>query len=350
MMLDKIAQSPDYPIPRSAQEKQEKEPVEVPPVMLTSTASAHVFVAKIACEQADLHPAQLFADIDPSAPLPGTFYEFLKPSFKGNYPPSLDQPEVAFLGRSNVGKSSLINAMMRSKLAVTSKTPGRTQAEYYYGFIPSNTKLPDHNHRNNKQNSTFSPTQATGFLVDLPGYGFAAAPGDKVEGWQTATQDFLRKRFDVGTLRRVFLLQDARLEVPQNIDHLVQQWMDEHEIPYTVVLTKADDTTADGKRTPGIVKHANLNSMRFHNQLMMNADNDDDSSGGGTMSPFVHVTSSKKNTGIAELVTSVFAEFDSDGSEQRQQEFDYDYDDDDDAEEMARVQALEEAEYIYKGR
>ena len=308
--VERLARSPDYPIPRQYQQ-QDKDADDcdehgkkfVPPAALTSTASAHVFVAKIACIEADLEPGKLFANLDGQRPLPGSFYEFLKPTFGGDYPPSNGQPEVAFLGRSNVGKSSLINAIMRHKLAVTSKTPGRTQSEYYYGLIPkssiNNSKNPLH-----ARTSGFAPNQAQGFIVDLPGFGFAAAPGELVDTWQDATQDWLVQRRDAGTLRRVFLLQDARLQVPQMLDNWVSEWMEASEIPYTIVLTKADTITVDGKRTAGIVKHANLISMRFQH-LYASAPE------GGTvyMSPFVHATSSRKNTGMAEMVGSVLAEF-----------------------------------------
>jgi len=379
--INQIAQSPDYPLPRDYQEAQtnDDEETAVPPVMLSSTASAHVFIAKIACQDARMNPAHLFQGIQPNPPLEGNFYEFLQPAFQDGYPPTDNQPEVAFLGRSNVGKSSLINAIMRQNLAVTSKTPGRTQSEYYYGWIPSSTKL----HGDQKQ---YVPRQATGFLVDLPGYGYAAAPDAKVGEWQDATQQFLLRRRDAGTLRRVFLLQDARLQVPQNLDHTVAAWMDKAEIPYTIVLTKADTVTADGKRTAGIIKHVNLNALRFHQQYLEHLqDMEDDVTGDEStptrktvcMSPFVHATSSRKNTGIAELLPSIFSEFehgsmdessdasqyfgddaeeeDEEGHDMQQQEEDdgeyceEGYDDDDDDEEDESWDH-EEDEYIYKGR
>ena len=362
--VERIARSPDYPVPREHQDADvevnnldENGNKLVPPAVLTSTASAHVFVSKIACEEAGLEAPTLFVEMDPRRPLPGTFYEFLKPSFGDQYPPSSGQPEVAFLGRSNVGKSSLINSIIRQKLATTSKTPGRTQSEYYYGYIPASAAAPPHASPGNRQHnpgmyhpryarsSGYAPNQALGFLVDLPGYGFASAPDDLVGNWQDATQDWLVRRRDAGTLKRVYLLQDARLGVPQLLDNWVAEWMEKSEIPHTIVLTKADNVTADGNRTARIVKHANLISMRFHHLYQEAAE-------GATvyMSPFVHVTSSKKNTGIAEMVGSVLAELHqnqatirSDDDDDEEDE-DGEYEEDDDGEEDNQEDGVNEDE------
>ncbi|OEU22328.1 MMR_HSR1-domain-containing protein, partial [Fragilariopsis cylindrus CCMP1102] len=130
--------------------------------------------------------------------------------------------EVAFLGRSNVGKSSLINAIMRKNLCITSKSPGRTQLPYYYGN-PSG--------------------QPQGFIVDLPGYGFAKKPMSITEDWQKDTQDLLlHRRHEAKVLKRLFLLMDARRGVqgPNEHDRIVMRWLEDAEIPFTVVLTKAD--------------------------------------------------------------------------------------------------------------
>ena len=99
--------------------------------------------------------------------------------------PDPDRPEIAFAGRSNVGKSSLINALVNEHgLARTSNTPGRTQELNYF-------ELPG----------------VALFMVDMPGYGFAQAPKAKVEQWTALVKDYLRGR---PTLARVFLLIDAR--------------------------------------------------------------------------------------------------------------------------------------------
>ena len=122
--------------------------------------------------------------------------------------------EVAFAGRSNVGKSSLINAMVRhGGLARTSNTPGRTQELNF-----------------------FRPADAPLYLVDMPGYGFARAPKDKVETWTKLVRAYLSGR---PTLRRVFLLVDSRHGIKPP-DREIMTMLDETAAQYQVVLTKAD--------------------------------------------------------------------------------------------------------------
>jgi len=122
--------------------------------------------------------------------------------------------EIAFAGRSNVGKSSLINALVRQNgLARTSKTPGRTQELNY-----------------------FEPESRSLFLVDMPGYGFAEAPKDKVEAWTRLVKAYLAGR---QKLARVFLLIDARHGI-KAVDNGIMELLDEAAVSYQVVLTKAD--------------------------------------------------------------------------------------------------------------
>jgi len=132
-------------------------------------------------------------------------------------PPS-DRPEVAFAGRSNVGKSSLINALTnRKNLARASNTPGRTQ-----------------------QLNFFDLAQERLYLVDLPGYGFADAPKKSVDAWRRLTLDYLRSRT---SLKRVFVLVDARRGLGDvDLDMLKQ--LDSSAVGYQVVLTKTDKLKA----------------------------------------------------------------------------------------------------------
>jgi GTP-binding protein len=127
--------------------------------------------------------------------------------------PPADRPEVCFAGRSNVGKSSLINALTgRKGLARASNTPGRTQE---INFFALGDAL---------------------FLVDLPGYGFAEAPKPVVERWQALLRAYLAGR---PTLRRAFLLIDARHGL-KPVDAEIMRLLDRAAVTFQVVLTKAD--------------------------------------------------------------------------------------------------------------
>ena len=141
-------------------------------------------------------------------------WQFVKSAPALQFLPESDRPEVALAGRSNVGKSSLINALVRRRgLARTSNTPGRTQELNY--FETSGVAL---------------------FLVDMPGYGFAEAPKDKVEAWTRLVRAYLRGR---PTLVRVFLLIDGR-HGSKSVDLALMELMDEAAVSYQAVLTKAD--------------------------------------------------------------------------------------------------------------
>lgn len=127
--------------------------------------------------------------------------------------PVPDRPEVCFAGRSNVGKSSLINALTgRKGLARASNTPGRTQEINYFS-------LGDHS-----------------YLVDLPGYGFAKAPLAVVAKWQALLKSYLAGRV---TLKRAFCLIDSRHGV-KPVDHEIMTLLDRSAVPFQVVLTKTD--------------------------------------------------------------------------------------------------------------
>src|SRR5690348_13075303 len=125
--------------------------------------------------------------------------------------------EIAFAGRSNVGKSSLINALTgRNSLARTSHTPGRTQELIFFAADPMLT------------------------LVDMPGYGYAAAPKDKVKAWTRLIHDYLRGR---ANLARVYVLIDARHGL-KDADQPALDALGEAAVSHQIVLTKCDQVKA----------------------------------------------------------------------------------------------------------
>ncbi len=130
--------------------------------------------------------------------------------------PRMAGPEIAFAGRSNVGKSSLINALTgRRALARTSNTPGRTQELIFFG----------------------GPGRLV--LVDMPGYGYAAAAKSKVAAWTTLIHDYLRGR---ATLARVYVLVDARHGLKE-VDGVILDTLGEAAVSHEIVLTKCDQVS-----------------------------------------------------------------------------------------------------------
>jgi len=173
--------------------------------------------------------------------------------------PEADLPEVAFAGRSNVGKSSLVNALTgRKTLARTSNTPGRTQQ---LNFFNLGNRLK---------------------LVDMPGYGYAKESKDKVEAWNDMVRRFLRGRV---TLRRALVLVDSRHGLKPNDDEIMGM-LDKTAVPYVVVLTKADK-----------VRAAELDACRRATEAALKKH--------PAAFPDVHVTSAEKGMGIAELRASL---------------------------------------------
>ena len=153
------------------------------------------------------------ADEEAGRKLFATGGEFLKGVVAMSGMPPADRLEVCFAGRSNVGKSTLINALVgRKALARASNTPGRTQEINYFTLGDA------------------------AYLVDLPGYGFANAPVATVARWQALMKAYLSGR---QTLRRAFLLIDARHGV-KPVDHEIMGLLDSSAVPFQTVLTKAD--------------------------------------------------------------------------------------------------------------
>jgi GTP-binding protein len=144
---------------------------------------------------------------------------FLKSAPSLEFLPDPAAPEVAFAGRSNVGKSSLLNALTnRSSLARTSNTPGRTQELNFF--------------------DVGDPLRFR--LVDMPGYGFAKAPKDIARKWRYLVNDYLRGR---QALKRALVLVDSRHGI-KDIDREVMTMLDEAAVSYHLVLTKADKNKA----------------------------------------------------------------------------------------------------------
>lgn len=141
--------------------------------------------------------------------------QFLKSAPGLEYLPGAAVPEVAFAGRSNVGKSSLLNALTgRNSLARTSNTPGRTQELNFF--------------------DVGEPLLFR--LVDMPGYGFAKAPRDVVKRWRFLINDFLRGR---AVLKRTLVLVDSRHGL-KDVDREIMKMLDDAAVSYRLVLTKAD--------------------------------------------------------------------------------------------------------------
>ena len=162
--------------------------------------------------------------------------DFVKSAvYEKDYPEQLNNMEFAFVGRSNVGKSSLINSITgRKKLAKTSKTPGRTQLINYF-----------------KINNEF-------FIVDLPGYGFAKVPKEMKAEWGKTMDRYIaspRKKL-------VFVLLDIR-RIPSQEDIEMLIYLDHHDIPFKIIFTKMDKVSNNEKFK--IMKEIKK-KIEFHNE------------------------------------------------------------------------------------
>lgn len=147
--------------------------------------------------------------------------EFVKSSSKNAECPAPDRPEFAFIGRSNVGKSSLINMLVEKKdLAKTSSQPGKTQLINHFSI-----------------NDTW-------YLVDLPGYGYAKTSMENRKRWRQMINSYILQRENLLT---VFVLVDSRLE-PQRIDVEFINFLGENAVPFVVLFTKTDKQNTEKNR------------------------------------------------------------------------------------------------------
>jgi GTP-binding protein len=197
--------------------------------------------------------------------------------------PNPDKPEYAFIGRSNVGKSSLINMLCNnSKLAKTSSAPGKTQLINHF-LVESVPGLPEEGQKSRKEQVE------NWYLVDLPGYGYAKVSQSARRRWEQMIEGYLRHR---PNLANVFVLIDSRHE-PQKLDLAFLDQLGKWEVPFCLVFTKAD------KETQKVVsQHVKdfLNAMRKTWQFL----------------PQHFVTSAVKNLGrdkILRLVDEINKEF-----------------------------------------
>ena len=187
--------------------------------------------------------------------------QFLKSAPGLDFLPDSTVPEIAFAGRSNVGKSSLLNALTnRNGLARTSNTPGRTQELNFF--------------------EVGEPVQIR--LVDMPGYGFAEAPKDLVRRWRHLVNDYLRGR---SALKRALVLVDSRHGL-KDVDREMMRMLDDAAVSYHLVLTKGDKVKPS---VLGALYEATMIEAAKH----------------PAAHPSIFTTSSETGSGIASLRTAI---------------------------------------------
>lgn len=193
-------------------------------------------------------------------------YLISKPSY--DQCPVLKAPEYAFIGRSNVGKSSLINAICsQNALAKTSATPGKTQLINHFEIIST---------------SEAKGPKSKWYIVDLPGYGFAKVSQSSRRRWEQMIENYVRKR---PNLNRLFVLIDAR-HPAQKIDLAFIDNLYKWEVPFTLIFTKAD------KEKPGVVKRnydGFLETLKAQYPFL----------------PEIFITSAEKKQGIQEVLQCI---------------------------------------------
>jgi len=190
--------------------------------------------------------------------------EFLKSAPALKFLPEPDLPEIAFCGRSNVGKSSLLNALAgRKSIARASVTPGRTQELNFF--------------------EVGDPVVVR--LVDMPGYGFAKAPLKIVEQWRRLIRDYLRGR---QVLKRTLLLVDSRHGI-KSVDAEMMKMLDESAVGYRIVLTKADKVKAS--ELEDVIQRTEAEARKHPAAY-----------------PQLHVTSADTKLGMEELRAAVLAD------------------------------------------
>ncbi len=233
----------------------------MPPIASVPPHATKRREAEIVSESDDPHDADLTEE---ARRLFAGRVEFLLSAPSLQFLPDADFPEVAFAGRSNVGKSSLINAVTgRKSIARASVTPGRTQELNFF--------------------EVGEPTQFR--LVDMPGYGFAKAPVKVVERWRNMVRTFLRGRVP---LKRALVLVDSRHGL-KDTDREMMKMLDEAAVGYRLVLTKADKVKASELAA---VAQKVAEEARKHSAAH----------------PNLHITSAEKGMGIAELRAAILAD------------------------------------------